>query len=242
MELPVEKVDSEEAVGASSLITGEVVGLAPGQPVLRILVVDDQLENRLLLTQLMENIGFQVEVAVNGAMGVQLFQSWQPQLVWMDRRMPVMDGLEATRCIRELPGGGDVKIVAVTASAFMEQREEMLSAGMDDFVRKPYRSSEIYECLSKHLGVRYIYAQVSEKSGALSHRLTSEMLAVLPTDLRLELRRALESLESESINELVQQVASYDAELHRIMALLVENFDYPAILTALQANTQADAS
>jgi signal transduction histidine kinase/DNA-binding response OmpR family regulator len=242
VELPVEKVDSEEAVGASSLITGEVVGLAPGQPVLRILVVDDQLENRLLLTQLMENIGFQVEVAVNGAMGVQLFQSWQPQLVWMDRRMPVMDGLEATRCIRELPGGGDVKIVAVTASAFMEQREEMLSAGMDDFVRKPYRSSEIYECLSKHLGVRYIYAQVSEKSGALSHRLTSEMLAVLPTDLRLELRRALESLESESINELVQQVASYDAELHRIMALLVENFDYPAILTALQANTQADAS
>lgn len=241
VELPVETVDSEEAVSASSLVTGEVVGLAPGQPLLRMLVVDDQLENRLLLTQLMENIGFPVKVASNGAMGVQLFQSWQPQMVWMDRRMPVMDGLEATRRIRELPGGKEVKIVAVTASAFMEQRDEMLSAGMDDFVRKPYRASEIYECLSKLLGVQYVYANLPEKNDAVSTRLTSEMLAVLPTDLRMALRGALESLESERINELVQQVASYDMELHRTLAMLVENFDYPAILSALHATLQADA-
>src|SRR5665811_918942 len=96
-----------------------------------ILIVEDQLDNQLLLAKLMKSVGFQVKVAENGEQAVGLFKSWQPQLIWMDRRMPVMDGLEATRHIRELPGGRAVKIVAVTASAFMEQRSEMLKADMD---------------------------------------------------------------------------------------------------------------
>lgn len=70
-----------------------------------------------------------------------------------------MDGLEATRLIRALDGGKDVKIVAVTASAFAEQRKEVLAAGVDDFVRKHYRSTEIFDCLAKHLGVRYVHEQ-----------------------------------------------------------------------------------
>ncbi len=71
--------------------------------------------------------------------------------------MPVMDGVEATRRIRQLPGGKEVKIVAVTAPAFMEQRQELLNAGMDDFVRKPYRFDEIYDSLARQVGVKYLY-------------------------------------------------------------------------------------
>ena len=89
--------------------------------------------------KLMADIGLNARLAENGEQCVELFQEWHPQLIWMDRRMPVMDGIEATRRIRQLPGGKDVKIVAVTASAFKEQRRKLLDAGMDDFVRKPYR-------------------------------------------------------------------------------------------------------
>ncbi|MEJ2404983.1 MAG: response regulator [Candidatus Thiodiazotropha sp.] len=90
-------------------------------------------------------------MAENGADGVQIFMSWHPHFIWMDRRMPVMDGMEATRRIRELPDGKEVKIVAVTASVFADQRDEILDVGMDDFVRKPFRAAEIYACMSKHL-------------------------------------------------------------------------------------------
>ena len=143
VELPVEMVAAKDIVSPSREVTGEVVGLAPGQNDFRILIVEDQLENQMLLSQLMMRIGCVVKVAGNGKEAVELFQNWQPNLIWMDRRMPVMDGIEATQRIRALPGGKDVKIVAVTASAFMEQRDEMLVAGMDNFVRKPYRLSEL---------------------------------------------------------------------------------------------------
>jgi len=235
VELPVEKIEAGDVSGLDKVERGEIVGLAPDQPAYRILIVEDQLENQLLLSQLMNRLGFAVKVAENGEQGVQLFQSWQPHLIWMDTRMPVMDGLEATQRIRELPGGTEVKIIAVTASAFTEQRDEMPAAGMDDFVRKPYRASELYECLTRQLGVRYIYAGVQERDETEpAVALSAEMLAVLPPDLRCELRAALESLEGGRISAAIGQVASHDAKLQKTLSHLTENYDYPAILKALQ--------
>jgi CheY-like chemotaxis protein len=216
---------------------GDVLGLVPGQPECRILIVEDQLENQLLLTELMKRLGVSVRLAENGEQGVAMFKSWHPQLIWMDWRMPLMDGLEATRRIRELPGGREVKIVAVTASAFMEQRKEIFTAGMDDFVRKPYRANEIYECLFRQLGVKYVYASDHvEEDATFDAVLTDKMLAVLPMDLRSELSNALESLEDERINAAIGQVAAYDSKLHKVLTHLAQNFDYPAILKALQTN------
>jgi CheY-like chemotaxis protein len=148
----------------------------------------------------------------------------------MDRRMPVMDGIEASRQIRQLPGGHKVKIVAVTASAFMEQRDEMLSAGMDEFVRKPYRFNEIYECLTRQLGVQYTYAKVQEDAPG-EVILTEQMLSVLSPELRGELRTVLESLDDEKIAAVISQVS--DLNLNNALSRLAGNFDYPAILKAL---------
>ena len=138
VELPVQEAEESEAVAAND-DRGQVVGLAPGQPDYRILIVEDKRENWLLLQRLLEDAGFQVQVAEDGAQGVEMFRTWQPHLIWMDIRLPVMGGLEATGRIRALEGGRRVKIVALTASAFAQQREEVLAAGLDDFLRKPYR-------------------------------------------------------------------------------------------------------
>ena len=93
-------------------------GVRPGARTagFRILIAEDQRENQLLLMKLMADIGLDTRLAENGEQCVELFQEWHPHLIWMDRRMPVMDGIEATRQIRQLPGGKEVKIVAVTAS------------------------------------------------------------------------------------------------------------------------------
>ena len=231
VELPVDTVMAAEIVKPEGMVKGEVIRLVPGQPECRILIVEDQRENQLLLKQLMENIGLQVQVAENGEQAIEKFSSWQPQLIWMDRRMPVMDGLAATRHIRTLPGGQAVKIVAVTASAFTEQREEMLQAGMDDFVRKPYRFSEIYEVLGNQLGLQYVYAETERASADVA--LDAGLLTVLPTALRDELGAALESLEDERIIAAIEQVAEYDRGLYKTLLRLVENFEYPVILNAL---------
>jgi len=229
VDLPLKAVAESGIVKPAPETKGEVHGLAPGQPVYRILIVEDQLENQLLLTQLMDKIGFEVRLAENGQMGVEIFQQWHPHLIWMDRRMPVMDGIEATRRIRELPGGAEVKIVAVTASAFVDERDETLKAGMDDFIRKPYRFNEIYECLARQLNVQYTYANLQPVAAVLTHN----MLSVLPADLREELRAALESLEMARINAVIDQVS--DDALQKTLSQLAGNFDYPAILAALKS-------
>jgi len=155
----------------------------------------------------------------------------------MDRRMPIMDGMEATKAIRQLPRGKDVKIVAVTASAMKEQYNEMIQLGMDDVVRKPYRFNEIYDCLTKLLGIEFI-REDAQKSEGHSAKLTPEMLAVLPDTIRTELKSALESLYSDRIEAVIEEIKPRDLQLYKILAHLVDNFDYPTILNALeQLNT-----
>ncbi|WNV04255.1 ATP-binding protein [Candidatus Methylospira mobilis] len=231
VELPVELAALADILKAEK--RGEVVALAPGQPAYRILIAEDQHENQLLLSRLMTAIGLEVKIAENGAQCVKLFQDWHPDLIWMDRRMPVMDGMEATRRIRLLADGQAVKIVAVTASAFQEQRQETLDAGMDDFVRKPYRFEEIYGCLARQLGVRYLYRSELPEEAVPDVLLTAGMLAVLTPELRHELGVALESLDDKRISAAIQQIGKVDLQLSRTLSRLTDSFDYPAILGAL---------
>jgi signal transduction histidine kinase/CheY-like chemotaxis protein len=233
--LPLSEATADDIAQPAPEAPGEVVGLDSGQPQSRILIVEDQPDNQALLLQLIQSVGLQAKVAGNGERAVELFQSWQPQLILMDRRMPVMNGEEAARRIHQLPGGQKVKIVAVTASAFKEERKKILDAGMDDFVSKPYRPGEIYACLSKHLGIRFLYQDATE-TPQQERTLTPEMLSVLPKHLRKELQEAFQSLQSERIDQLIQEVANYDQDLQKTLTYFAESFDYPTILQALKSD------
>jgi PAS domain S-box-containing protein len=237
IELPLETVTNAEITALDEPAQARAVtGLAPGQPAYRILIAEDQLENQLLLKQLMTQIGLEVQVAENGQQCVQLFKEWRPHLIWMDRRMPQMDGMQATRIIRKLPDGKAVKIVAVTASVFEEQQLETLSAGMDDIVRKPYRPEAIYTCLAKQLDIQYVYQ--SAKAGTAPAEPIKRKLAGLSTATRKKLADALESLDTERIADVILQIEQSDADLGRALHRLAEDFDYPAILAALVPEAQ----
>jgi len=236
VDLPLAAAHAADIVKPDDIAKGNVIGLAPNQPVYRILIVDDQPENQLLLSRLMGVINFPVKTADNGVEAIEQFRNWQPHFIWMDSRMPVMDGIEATRRIRELPGGKDLKIVAVTASAFIEQRNELLNAGMDDFVRKPYRFNDIYDCLGRLLGVQYIFESTPVAIESEIVMLTQDMLAALSPELRNELKEALESLDSDRISVAITQVEALDAKLYKTLSYFVANFDYPGILKALSSN------
>lgn len=217
--------------------SANITGLADNQPQYRILIAEDQKENQLLLGKLMEALNLPVKIAEDGEQAVALFQSWQPDLIWMDRRMPVMDGMEATRFIRQLPNGKEVKIIAVTASAFTEQRAEMLAVGMDDFVRKPYRSNEIYDCLSRQLGLSYSYTDTKVTAQTKSIRLMPEMLAALPLELRQQLYNTLESLDCDQIEAVIEKISAQNSSLSKLLMRLANNYDYSTILKALESAT-----
>jgi CheY-like chemotaxis protein len=213
-------------------VPGEVIGLAPGQAKYRILIAEDQQENQLLLQHLMSEIGFEVKLVSNGKACIERFQEWLPDLIWMDMRMPVMGGEDATRYIRSMPGGEKVKIIAVTASVFKEQQQEILAVGLDDFVRKPFHAREIYDCLARHLDLRFEYRSGSEEETTPAV-LTSEMFSRVPEGLRQALRDTLIMLDSEKIAAVIKNIENVDAELGSTLNQLCESFDYQTILDAL---------
>jgi PAS domain S-box-containing protein len=140
-----------------------VIGLEPGQNIPRVLVAEDTETSRTLLVEILKSVGLDVQAAVNGKQAVEIFHKWRPHFIWMDVRMPVMDGLEATRRIKQTEAGISNPITALTAHALEEEKEVILAAGCDDFVRKPFRLNEIFEVMGKHLGLRYTYEDSGEE-------------------------------------------------------------------------------
>ncbi|MCG8551194.1 MAG: ATP-binding protein, partial [Desulfobacterales bacterium] len=182
-----------------------MVELASGQEIPRILVVEDKLESRVLLVKYLEQAGFDVQEAKNGKEAVERFAQWAPHFIWMDVRMPVMAGLEATRRIRRLPGGDQVRIAAITASALEEERDMILSAGCDELVRKPYRISTIFRIMEAHLGLEYLHKEEEIPESAQGQfDPCSVKLDTLPAALYNALTQAVLELDTERTLALVK--------------------------------------
>ncbi|GAB2860552.1 hypothetical protein GCM10027277_31460 [Pseudoduganella ginsengisoli] len=216
IELPMQRAALEMPLARAGR-QGRVERVAPGQPAYRILIAEDQMQNWLLLQRLLEDVGLDVRVAVNGQAAVEQFESWHPHFIWMDNRMPVMSGIDATRRIRALPGGMDVKIVAVTASAFQDERDEVMESGMDDFIRKPYRRDEIFECLERHLGLSFVRSwEAPDDSAAAAPEpaaLSPADFLVLPAGVRAALRLAVVSLDQQALTALIAGFDGYAPQL-----------------------------
>ncbi len=207
------------------------LSLEPGQPEWRVLVVDDHAENASLLCELLREAGFEVRDAENGAQAIETFNQWRPHLIFMDLRMPVMGGIDAVQRIRAMDGGSEVKVAAMTASAFASERDEVMSAGMDDFIRKPFRPSEIFDCAARLLPVRFCRlppaAPVSPSRKGL---LPASALSRLPERLRTELANAVISLNPDSIGAAIEQISASDPELAACLRPLHERLAYTALL------------
>jgi len=234
VELPAQTAEMSNVIVETTNVQ-QVVGLEQGQPDYRILIVEDQRENWLLLKRLLQAAGFRVRRAGDGAQAIQTFEAWRPHFIWMDLGLPVLGGLEAAQRIRELKGGREVKIVAVTASAFASQREEVLAAGLDDFLRKPYRPADIFDCMARHLSVRYVYgASPQAPARDLLVTLRPDDLAALPAALLDELRSAIISLDREQIVLLISRVSEQNPSLGSALERLADMFAYTPILQALE--------
>lgn len=313
-------------------IKSQIRALAPSEKVYRILVVDDSKESRILLVKILTSLGFEVNEATDGSEAIANWESWQPHLIFMDMRMPVMDGYEATRIIKareighgttntsrrfpklkqlvssasqylaeELTGSGEGEalkvvrqesstpettgviendpsgtstlrsrmpttlappynfsrtmpdssntntiIIALTASAFEEERQKILSIGCDDFIRKPFKQEVLLEKLSKHLGLKYtnqvettntvvvnqatqIFVSVAELLGYLS-QMSPEWLQ--------QLHYAAASCSDELILELLKQIPSDNAQVFQVLRDLANNYQFEKIMELTTTNLE----
>ena len=151
--------------------------------------------------------------------------------------MPLMDGMEATRRIRTMDGGRAVKIVALSASVFKDEREELLAAGADDFVAKPIQFEHIFECLAHQLGVRFVAEERTAAAVAGPGGLPGlEAIAGLPTLLRGELAEALVTLDVAQIADILRRISEINPELGVVLARLADELEYTVLLQAVQAD------
>ena len=206
--------------------TQKVVGLEPNQPQYRILVVDDRWENRQIVLKLLEPIGFEVREATNGVEAIEVWQEWQPHLIWMDMRMPVMNGYEATERIKSQLKGQAVYIIALTASTFEEERAIVLSAGCDDFVRKPFREAILFDKIAEYLGVNYVYAETESETTKADLVLESAALEVMPSEWLIQLQQAAADLDESALAELFKQIPDEHSLLVQALQNKVNDFDF----------------
>jgi PAS domain S-box-containing protein len=212
-------------------IPQQVLSLQPGQATFRVLIADDIEDNRQLLAQLLGPVGFEIRLATNGVEAVQEFERWCPHLILMDFRMPVMDGHEAISRIRALFGGEKIKIIAVTASAMDENRQQLMDIGADDFISKPFREVELFQKIHTHIGVEYVYAEhfpaaILEESTEL----TPQSLAGWPQDLIDPMRDAVITADLDQLLAKIQDVEARDPRTAKALRGLAESYQYQKLL------------
>jgi CheY-like chemotaxis protein len=217
-----------------ALRRGRVIGPAEGQPRNRLLIAEDQPENRLLLRTILEPLGFDLREAANGQEAVAVFEAWRPHLIWMDIRMPVMDGLEATRRIKAIDTAARTRIVALTAHALEDERREILASGCDDFVRKPYRYDKILDTLTKNLGVRFLYAEETTPAAAAGS-LDAVALADLPDELLSDLEQALIRIDIDAVNRAIEAIRGHNPHLADALAAVAGDLQYGRIFRLIRA-------
>jgi PAS domain S-box-containing protein len=219
----------------------KVIGLAPDQPEYRILVVDDRADNRLVLVRLLSSIGLLVREAENGQEAVAVWEDWQPQLIWMDMRMPVMDGYEATKQIKAHPLGKTTVIIALTASAFEEERKSILAAGCDDFLPKPFEANQLFAKMGDFLGIRYVYEEPvdtndtklekeSEISGVSSNQSLESQLAQMPREWVEKIYNAAQECCDDKIIQLIEEIPREFAPASQNLTTLAQNFLFDDII------------
>jgi len=212
-----------------------VMGLKSGEQSWRILIVDDGKEQRMILNRLLQNVGFEVGEANDGYQAVDKALSWKPHFIWMDMRMPGMDGYEATKRIKKEM---NVPIVALSASAFQEDRKLMEKAGCDDHIIKPFQEADIFGALKRFLDVDYVYHAEDKKTDNVNQCL--DTLEIIPKDTIYKLRQSVLAAQLTESKEIVDTLVGTCPNASSAMTRLLDSFQYEKLLNVLDEMEKND--
>lgn len=231
-QIPVTPI--ETANNESKFSVNRVIALAPNQRRYRILVVDDKQSNRELLLQMLSQIGFEVRSAENGQDAIEISEKFEPHLIFMDMLMPVMNGYEATKEIKATLKGKAPVIIAITASVFEEQKPDILSAGCDDIMQKPFIERELFDKIAQYLGLRFIYEKTGEcECNNSDSNLILSSMQNLPESWITKLEASALALDDQTLYQLIAQINNQETELAKVLMSYTDEFQYDKILEAI---------
>ena len=205
-----------------------VIGIESSDITYRILVVDDKNDNLKVASNLLKLVGFDTNEAVNGEDAIEKFESWNPHLILMDMRMPVMDGYEATRRIKSTEKGQKTPIIALTASTFEDELNKIKALEMHGYIRKPFRENDLFNTIGKILGIKYIYENVTEVQPTnYNHDIDTIELDIkkLPNSLLLKMQNALDVADLDLLVQLINTIKD-NSVLSKTLLNLAADYDY----------------
>ena len=238
-DLGLELADAAESAPPISA-PRRAIALAFGQPRFRLLVADDVTDNRRLLVALLQPFGFEMREAANGQEAVEQWRAWQPHAIFMDVRMPVLDGMQATRQIKAAPSGAATKIIILSASVLDDDRAAAMAAGGDAFLRKPFQDAEIFAALEAQIGARFVYDEadaIAPDDAALT-----AALAEIPSEVRADLMQATEQFDLCRMLQIIEQMRPMQPALADRLAALAQEFEYEALLGMLRRDAGKEFS
>lgn len=216
----------------------QIVGLATNQSSYRVLIAEDQAQNRQYLADLLKTIGFEVRQAENGEEAIALWQHWQPHLILMDMRMPQISGYEATRQIKASVQGQAPIVIAVSGDVFEDDQAAMRAAGCDDVVQKPVQTEVLLTKLAQYLGVDYKYESSSDRMSIAPTESMQRELAAMPADWRAQLHEAAQGCSDRQVLELIKQIPVEKAALAEGLAAFAADYRFSDILDLIIATAQ----
>ncbi|TLP80121.1 PAS domain-containing hybrid sensor histidine kinase/response regulator [Maribacter sp. ACAM166] len=208
----------------------KVLRLAEGQTEMRVLVVDDNTENRDIIKRLLQPIGFKIKEAKNGKQAIDLYTQWGPQVILMNTIMPVMNGKEATIKIRQLKDGKDPTIIAVSAGAFDDKGEDLLELGADAFVRKPFMETELLEKIKQCAKIDYEYEPIVTCTENKKELIDAKIeLKALSDELRDNLKKSATEGDIDAIEALIDDIKVVNLPLAKYIQRLTGDFNLEKI-------------
>lgn len=203
----------------------------------RILIVDDLAMNRDLIRAMLDGFGFSLREAGSGQEAIDLAASWHPDLIIIDMKMPVVDGYEAIKRIRSHDTARKIPIIAVTASAFVEERRHAFDAGATEFIAKPFEETELYEKVGKLLHLEYVYENTDEKYGGMQaekgFQLNRRSFQRLPSEFVYDLQHAVLEGDYFTILALADQAEQHDTAVAAELRRMTLHFQFEQLIDLL---------
>ncbi|MCK4704123.1 MAG: response regulator [Gammaproteobacteria bacterium] len=203
-----------------------------------ILIVDDKTDNRRLLVDLLQPVGFNVVEATNGLEAINMYKSLMPDLILMDIRMPELDGIEAVKHIKLETPGYRSPIIACTAEASDEEAQAAIDAGFDGLIRKPFTDEDIFSSISRHLDIEYLYSDTVLLASKSDSEIDQQSIDSKSdtTQLIVELKDAIEIGDMDALNVLVEKIRTSHPAMVEELDVYLQNYDFAGALKYLDEN------
>ena len=222
----------------------KVNGILPETPKVKVLIVDDHPDNRKVLREFLEPIGISTREAENGIQAVELTESWRPNIILMDIRMPGLNGFEAARLIKLKPENQDIHLIAVTASILDLDKEKVTDSGMTGYLRKPFRENDLFNILEEKLGNIFTYSEQARVApAAAGNGLSSgplEDVATLPPELIGKIRQAAVNAQFDQLLNAIEAIRGSAPRLSNHLRNLTNNFQYDALLKEIEPGKEKE--